>query len=68
MAKGKGSGNAMSTHGWSSEGHGDGTSEGAGGWAPPLETETPDPAEIQEEEEKARRGYRSRRRAGEISG
>ncbi|KAG3110401.1 hypothetical protein PI124_g15798 [Phytophthora idaei] len=44
----------MSTHGWSSEGHGDGTGEGAGGWAPPLETETPDPAEIREEEEEAR--------------
>ncbi|KAG3137918.1 hypothetical protein PI126_g17161 [Phytophthora idaei] len=44
----------MSTHGWSSEGHGDVTGEGAGGWAPPLETETPEPADIREEEEEAR--------------
>ncbi|KAG2957694.1 hypothetical protein PC120_g28460, partial [Phytophthora cactorum] len=43
----------MSTHSWSSEGHGDGASEGARGWAPPLETETPDPAEIREEEDEA---------------
>ncbi|KAG3195015.1 hypothetical protein PC128_g8824 [Phytophthora cactorum] len=44
----------MSTQGWPSERHGDGTGEGAGGWAPPLETETPDPAEIREEKEEAR--------------
>ncbi|KAG3160205.1 hypothetical protein PC128_g21159 [Phytophthora cactorum] len=44
----------MSTHGWSSEEHGDGTGEGAGGWTPPLETETPDPADIREEEGEAR--------------
>ncbi|KAG2994543.1 hypothetical protein PC121_g20421 [Phytophthora cactorum] len=44
----------MSTHGWSSEEHGDGTGEGAGGWTPPLETEMPDPADIREEEGEAR--------------
>ncbi|KAG3239850.1 hypothetical protein PI124_g15230 [Phytophthora idaei] len=43
----------MSSHGCSSEGHGDGTGERPGGWASPLETETPDPAEIREEEEEA---------------
>ncbi|KAG2993966.1 hypothetical protein PC121_g21381 [Phytophthora cactorum] len=44
----------MSTLGWSSEGQGDGTGEGAGGRAPPFETETLDPAEIREEGEEAR--------------
>ncbi|KAG3234367.1 hypothetical protein PI124_g20574 [Phytophthora idaei] len=44
----------MSAHGWSSEEHGDGTGERARGWAPPFETETPDPGEIRGEEEEAR--------------
>ncbi|KAG3085181.1 hypothetical protein PI124_g20856 [Phytophthora idaei] len=40
----------MSTPGRSSEGHGDGR---GGRRGPPLETETPNPAEIREEEEEA---------------
>ncbi|KAG3092339.1 hypothetical protein PI125_g17147 [Phytophthora idaei] len=59
----------MSTHGWSSEGQGDGTGEGAGSWTPPFETETLDPAEIREEGEEARtKGYHSRRSEGESFG
>ncbi|ETO75307.1 hypothetical protein F444_09076, partial [Phytophthora nicotianae P1976] len=41
----------MSSHGWSGEGLGEEASEGLSGWAPPLETETPPPAEIREDED-----------------
>ncbi|ETP27841.1 hypothetical protein F442_22874, partial [Phytophthora nicotianae P10297] len=52
----------MSSHGWSGEGLGEEAEEGLSGWAPTLETETPPPAEIHEDEDKehaegdARRG------------
>ncbi|ETP27553.1 hypothetical protein F442_23168 [Phytophthora nicotianae P10297] len=46
----------MSSHGWSGEGLGEEASEGLSGWAPPLETETPPPAEIREEEDEEHAG------------
>ncbi|ETP46494.1 hypothetical protein F442_07252, partial [Phytophthora nicotianae P10297] len=41
----------MSSHGWSGEGLGEEAEEGLSGWAPPLETEKPPPAEIREDED-----------------
>ncbi|ETI29773.1 hypothetical protein F443_23108, partial [Phytophthora nicotianae P1569] len=41
----------MSSHGWSGEGLGEEAEEGLSGWAPPLETETPPPAKIHEDED-----------------
>ncbi|ETP42524.1 hypothetical protein F442_10578, partial [Phytophthora nicotianae P10297] len=46
----------MSSRGWSGEGLGEEASEGFGKWAPPLETETPPPAEIREDENKEHAG------------
>ncbi|ETP33603.1 hypothetical protein F442_17878 [Phytophthora nicotianae P10297] len=46
----------MSSHGWSGEGLGEEAGEGLGGWAPPLETETPPPAEIRVDEDEEHAG------------
>ncbi|ETI50369.1 hypothetical protein F443_06053 [Phytophthora nicotianae P1569] len=46
----------MSSHGWSGEGRGEEAGEGLSGWAPLLETETPAPAEICEDEDEEHRG------------
>ncbi|ETP28189.1 hypothetical protein F442_22527 [Phytophthora nicotianae P10297] len=46
----------MSSHGWSGEGLGEEAEEGLSGWAPPLETETPPPVEIREDEDEEQAG------------
>ncbi|ETI41103.1 hypothetical protein F443_13643 [Phytophthora nicotianae P1569] len=46
----------MSSHGWSGEGLGEEAGAELSGWAPPLETETPPPADIREDEDEEHAG------------